>query len=308
MRPCFTALVFAGALIAIAVLGSSPSAPASIAGRTAAPQRPTTATATATVSIEFNAFSPAHVDVLAGDTVRWRNESVRTHTVTAVDRAFDSGPISGGEGFARRLETDGAVAYYCRLHPSMRGEIDAHTLLLDEPAGPGASGHAFPLRGRAALPTGTEVSIEGDDGGGYAPVARALVADDGSFSASVTPTTTTRYRAVSTGRASPEVRLVVVDHAVLASAERHGRRVVVRARVKPAAPGATVVLQLRLRDRFGWWPVRRGRLDGASRARFALSTHRAVRARVRLTLPDGATALATSSVVRLGPFPRRHGG
>jgi hypothetical protein len=59
-----------------------------------------------------------------------------------------------------------------------------------------------------------------------------------------------------------------------------------------------VVLQLHLPERFGWWPVRRARLDGSSRARFVVRTRRRVRARVVLTRPDGATPLALSRILR----------
>jgi hypothetical protein len=93
--------------------------------------------------------------------------------------------------------------------------------------------------------------------------------------------------------------VVVLDRRVEASARRRRGRVVVGTRVLPASPGATVVLQLRLRERFGWWPVRRARLDDASRARFELRHPRRVRARVVLVAFDGATPLATSPALRL---------
>jgi hypothetical protein len=71
----------------------------------------------------------------------------------------------------------------------------------------------------------------------------------------------------------------------------------VSTRVAPAARGQTVVLQLHLPERFGWWPVRRARLDRASRARFVVHTRRRARARVVLTRTDGATPLARSGVM-----------
>ncbi len=70
--------------------------------------------------------------------------------------------------------------------------------------------------------------------------------------------------------------------------------------VTPPGHGGTVVLQLRLRDRFGWWPVKRAELDHHGHARFKLRTPRRVRARVVLTLADGATPLAVSAPLRLG--------
>jgi hypothetical protein len=100
---------------------------------------------------------------------------------------------------------------------------------------------------------------------------------------------------------SPPVHLVVLDHRVSISRSRTGRRFTVDAQVTPAAAGSPVVLQLRLPEHFGWWPVARGKLDASSRARLTVSLRRTVPARVLLTLPDGATALATSPTLRLGP-------
>jgi hypothetical protein len=70
-------------------------------------------------------------------------------------------------------------------------------------------------------------------------------------------------------------------------------------RVTPGGNG-TVVLQLHLKERFGWWPVQRATLR-AGRATFSLKApRRRVRARVVLTLADGATPLAISLPLRLG--------
>jgi hypothetical protein len=77
--------------------------------------------------------------------------------------------------------------------------------------------------------------------------------------------------------------------------------VVLSTNVAPSSAGGHVVLQLFLHDHFGWWPVQRARLDRGSAARFALRTRRRVAARVLLTLPDGATPLAVSRTVRVGP-------
>jgi len=71
--------------------------------------------------------------------------------------------------------------------------------------------------------------------------------------------------------------------------------------VLPASHGATVVLQMHLKERFGWWPVRTAKLDAHSRARFAVKLRHSVRARVVLTAGDGVTPLVHSSVLRLKP-------
>jgi hypothetical protein len=70
------------------------------------------------------------------------------------------------------------------------------------------------------------------------------------------------------------------------------------ARVEPPNPYQRVMLELKLRDRFGWWPQKVKRLDYLSRAFFRVR-RRHVRARVSLVDKDGWTRLAISKVVRV---------
>jgi hypothetical protein len=120
---------------------------------------------------------------------------------------------------------------------------------------------------------------------------------DGTFAAQVLPTASGSYRAAAGADASPAVDLLVLDRTVAATA-RGGR---VNVTVTPASPRATVVLQLYLKDHFGWWPVARQRLDASSRATFVQRVRRSVSARVVLTLPDGATVIGSSPKLRLQP-------
>jgi hypothetical protein len=203
--------------------------------------------------------------------------------------------------FARRCDALGETPYHCILHPFIRGVVGVHTLLLATPAQAAAPNRGFPLNGRAALPAGTSVTIQADRGAGFAPVTTTAVAADGTFVARVVPSATATYRAVAGAVVSPPVGLLVLDRRISLQVERGRNRVLIRTRVTPAAPRGHVVLQLFLRDRFGWWPVQRARLDRRSAARFALRPGRRVAVRVLLTLPDGATPLAITRTVRLGP-------
>lgn len=253
------------------------------------------------VSIGFAAFGTPRVDVIAGDVVRWSNDSTRTHDVTADDGSFDSGRVFQGDAYEHRFTTVGAIPYFCSLHPFMTGEIDVHDVLLDRPAGRAGSGKPYVLTGRVAAGAASTVAIEGDSGSGFAPVVTAAVGADGSFRATVAPTTTTMYRAATGTDTSPPVQLLVLDHRVSVSvAHARGGVTTVSVQVTPAASGQTVVLQEDLRDRFGWWPVAGTRLDARSRARFSVPRRGSVPARVLLTLPDGATELARSPTVHVG--------
>jgi copper binding plastocyanin/azurin family protein len=252
------------------------------------------------VTIQFAAFAPPHVDVLAGDTTTWRNVSGRIHTVTAADGAWTSARLSTGASFSHRFDAPGDYAYYCQIHPFMRGEVDVHRLLLTAPSEPAVPGRPFVLAGRAALPAGTVVTLDEDTGTGTRPAATAIVGSDGGFQASVVANASATFTAVAGTDASPPVQVLVLDRTVTASARRSGRRWKLTARVSPPSPGARVVLQLHLRERFGWWPVRSARLGRDSAASFRLRLHRRVKARVVLTLSDRATVLARSAVLRVG--------
>jgi hypothetical protein len=209
--------------------------------------------------------------------------------------------VYSGDAFSHRFDTAGTESYYCTLHVFMRGVVDVHRVLLETPNEPGAPGRPYALRGRAAVPAGSTVAIEGDSGSGFQPAATATVDDKGAFRADVVPTTTTTYRAVSGEETSPPAQVLVLDRKLSASSAGRGRAVVVRAAVAPASPGATVVLQLRLKERFGWWPVARTKLDRRSRAHFAVRLGHRYAARVVLTLRDGATQLALSPTLQVGP-------
>jgi len=258
------------------------------------------------VRIGFDAVRPARLDIVTGESVTWTNDSARVHTVTADDDSFDSGRLASSQTYAHRFKAAAEAPYHCTLHPLIQGVVGVHDLLLDTPGQAGAPRRPFALSGRAALPAGTAVAIEADAGAGFAPVASAQVGDDGRFATRVVPAATTSYRAVAGAVASPPVRLLVLDRRIALTVHRAGGHVQLRAQVTPAARGGLVVLALFLPERFGWWPVQRAMLGAGSSARFTLRSMRRLRARVRYTLADGATALATSRTVHVGPPAAHH--
>jgi hypothetical protein len=256
------------------------------------------------VMIAYEAYNPAQITALSGDTVMWHNESPRSHTVTADDGSFGSGTLFSSSMYEHQFAAPGSFRYYCTVHPDMHGEVDVYDLLLDQPKRTIAPGEPLTLQGRAALQPGTQLSLEADEGTGFRSVATTTVTDAARFEATIHPAASASYRIVAAGTPSPSVAVRVVDRNVRAAAARHGRRATVSVRVVPAAPGATAVLQVASREHFGWWPTRRARLDRSSRARFTVSTRRRLRMRVVLTLRDGATILARSHTVRVGAARR----
>ncbi len=225
----------------------------------------------AEVNVQFQAFAPQQTEILPGESVTWTNVSERLHTVTASDGSFDTGDFPGGATFAYTFPAVGSFPYHCTIHPTMTGEVDVRRVLLDSlPPAPVPAGSAVEFSGRAADPAAA-VRIERDGGAaGFQTVATAHPAPDGTWKTSIPATSTGDYRASVGADTSSTRRLLVIDRSVLVRATRHG----VNVEVVPHLPGAVVVLQLHLRDRFGWWPAQRVRLDYVSRATFRCRGHR----------------------------------
>ena len=248
------------------------------------------------VMIQFAAFAPAQLDVLPGETVTWMNMSQRSHTVTADDGSFDSGVVAGGDSYARAFTATGAYPYHCSIHPGMTGEVDVRRVILDPLP-------AAVLRGRSVTVTGrtadgpAPVSIQRVTATAAVTLATATPTADGTWSAAIPAGATGDIRAVSGADTSEVRRLLVRDRRLHVRVS--GSRISVS--VTPPAPGATVVLELYLRERFGWWPAVRRRLDYLSRAEFRVRGP--VRARVELVDRDGWTPLIVGRPLRIGRTP-----
>lgn len=75
------------------------------------------------VSISGFKFSPATLEVRAGDIIEWKNADFAAHTATADDRSFDTGPIQTGETKRITMKKAGRFPYFCRYHLAMKGEV-----------------------------------------------------------------------------------------------------------------------------------------------------------------------------------------
>ncbi|HEU4701643.1 MAG TPA: hypothetical protein VFS37_04105 [Conexibacter sp.] len=275
-------------VLALAALGV---APASAAG------------ATQEVSAQLDAFAPAQVDALPGETVQWTNVSPRVHTVTSDAGAFGTDELLPGGLFAQRFDVPGSYPYHCTIHPAMTGEVDVRRVILGPlPTAVVAQGARVAVEGRTADPS-RPVELQRSAGGGaFATVASVVPAADGGWQATIAATATADYRAALGGDVSQTRRLLVSARRVLLRKTRRG----VAVTVAPSVPYARVMLQADLRERFGWWPIARARLDYLSQASFRVK--RPARVRAVLVAKDGWTPLATSSVLTLGRARPTHTG
>jgi plastocyanin len=73
------------------------------------------------VTIDKLVFSPVTVEAKVGDTIEWVNKDVFAHTAT-VKGGWDV-MIPPKKSGSLRLKAAGAVNYFCRFHPNMKGSI-----------------------------------------------------------------------------------------------------------------------------------------------------------------------------------------
>jgi plastocyanin len=78
--------------------------------------------ATIEVTIDKLVFSPASIDAKVGDTIEWVNKDVFAHTAT-VKGGWEVMIPPKSEGKIT-LKEAGAVDYYCRFHPNMKGHLN----------------------------------------------------------------------------------------------------------------------------------------------------------------------------------------
>lgn len=260
--------------------------------------------ATQSVDIQFAAFGTTPLEVLPGDTVTWTNVSTRQHTVTSDVGIFGSPLLSPGDTFSWSFQDVGAYPYHCTVHAGMVGEVDVRRVTLAPlPPAALATGTRVQLVGRTAdASRPVWIQRSGADGS-FTTVATATPAGSGEWHTSITARATGSYRAASGTDVSETRRLLVSGRRIAVHVTRRG----VRAVVRPSDPSGRVVLQQRLRERFGWWTVARKRLDFLSEVSFRV--RRPARVRVVLVDRDGWTPLTISRVAVLGDAShRRHGG
>jgi plastocyanin len=76
------------------------------------------------VEIADLAFNPETLNVAAGSTVTWVSaDPDLPHTSTSDDEIWTSGTLNEGDDFSVIFDEPGTFAYFCEVHPTMRGSI-----------------------------------------------------------------------------------------------------------------------------------------------------------------------------------------
>jgi plastocyanin len=131
LRATFALLIWAtGIVMSATAIGCGGSSSTTLPSSPSPTSSPTPATGAANVSIvsgastlTTTAYAPNPVTVTVGGTVTWMNNDTKTHTSTANDRGWDSGPIAPGHQFSRTFPSAGTFQYFCTVHPGMVGTV-----------------------------------------------------------------------------------------------------------------------------------------------------------------------------------------
>lgn len=75
------------------------------------------------ISIGNMSFSVSNLTVKKGETIQWINNDLVPHTVTALDKSFDSQTIAPGKTWTFRAKKIGQFPYQCEFHPSMKASV-----------------------------------------------------------------------------------------------------------------------------------------------------------------------------------------
>jgi plastocyanin len=73
------------------------------------------------VAVDKMAFSPADIEAKVGDTIEWTNKDAFVHTATVKGGFEIMLPLKKSGSVV--MEKAGAIDYYCRFHPNMKGRI-----------------------------------------------------------------------------------------------------------------------------------------------------------------------------------------
>ena len=75
------------------------------------------------IEVDKLAFGATPEGLRVNDIVEWNNSDIFRHTATATDASFDIDLQPGAKG-RTTVKRAGAVAYFCRFHPGMKGRLE----------------------------------------------------------------------------------------------------------------------------------------------------------------------------------------
>ena len=103
--------------------GVTPSAPTPSRATSRAPPAAAPAALMVRTGMKNINYLRSKLEVVVGTTVEWTNRDPLPHSVTAVDRSFNSGLIQPGKTYRHTFSRAGTFNFFCMPHPFMKGTI-----------------------------------------------------------------------------------------------------------------------------------------------------------------------------------------
>jgi len=76
-----------------------------------------------TVIIELNRYMPEELHIKRRDSVIWKNNDNRLHTITWAAADFENAEIALNQTHEQVFDDRGTYYYFCNFHDNMRGVI-----------------------------------------------------------------------------------------------------------------------------------------------------------------------------------------
>jgi plastocyanin len=267
---------------------------------------PSALAATKTVDVTRAGFTPNKVTVDFGDTVTWTNKDNQSHQVLFDQAAWPTSPVlAQDQTYSLTFTKSGSFGYRDAFATNRRGTVTvrAGVSIKGAPAQV-AYGKPSTMSGSVSSgATGEAVSLEAKPCGqtAFAKVASATSTTGGAWSAAVSPTMNTVYRAAWKNARSAELTEAVAPGLRLKRVRRG--RFTASLTAAQAFTGKFVVVQRYVRTKKAWKAVKRVTLKTAkpgtaptvvTSAGFRLRVPRRTRLRLVLTQDQAGTCYAAS--------------
>ena len=214
--------------------------------------------ANAAVSITSTGFKPENVTVRPGDTVTWKNNDTKAHSVVSDTGVFSSQSIAPGQSYSFKFDIESSYSYHDGTNTATTGAVHVLTNAVSIGVTRIRAVYRNPVRIFGSIPngaTGEAVTIEVTPYG-KAPYTRTAVTESGAYELSFRPTIRTEVKAMwngTTSEASPTigVRPLVRFQTI------NARQNVFLVRVKAARSYAHKIVRISRQNARGVWVTTR---------------------------------------------------
>jgi plastocyanin len=239
-------LILVLATLAVAVVASAATATSSSQG------------ANATVSITSTGFQPENVRVRPGDTVTWKNNDTKPHSVVSDTGVFTSQPIAPGQTYSFKFDIESSYGYHDGTNTSRTGAVHVLTNNVSIGVTRLRAVYRNPVRIFGSIPngaTGETVTIQIREYG-KPPITRTAVTESGAYELTYRPTIRTDVEASwngTTSEASPTigVRPLVIFRTL------NARQNLFLVRVKAARSYGRKIVRINRQNSKGAWVTTR---------------------------------------------------